>query len=686
MPNKNPKTTHLPKQETQWQHLPTIALRVPEIFLDEIRDYAIALDSKDVEVILELIQKLSLIVQEKSASNHSLENYILYLANDPTFNDINGNFGNWLVNVIKNKRPIIRSVAYSAFQLIEKYKEYLKEGNLLLPDWNLIKDQYPEKLADIKDDLIALYNPYDEIFIKNCKELKGKFDNSDKSWCFPLKKIIEVYEKVIGSNFHLSLKFKEEIDLHQKKLAEEKAKKEGEMLEKANEIINLVKAAKLDEPLNNGWYLRDYQKQGAEWLLSHRDGIYKGGILADHMGLGKTLTALAAAKAMQSTHGCSVFVIAPISIINNWVREAEKIKVKIECFSWAKIPKPLETQNYILICDEAQYAQNINSRRTKAMLELSHSKNCLATWLLTGTPMKNGKPVNLYPLLFALNHPLAKDKWEYERRYCNACYKYVGNKSVWDNTGSSCLDELSIKTQDVILRRTKAQCLPELPIKTRLFIQCELEMAAAKDYQEKLLFLVNDYRQRVKEGKVSGDAEALVTLNYLRKIGSEFKIQTAIGLAEELLDQGEQVIIFTEFLETADAIASRLGGLLLTGQTKAEDRQQLVDDFQNGKNKIFVGTTKAGGVGLNLTAASNVILVDRPWTPGDVEQTEDRCHRLGQSNAVFSTWIQLGEIDKYSDELIQLKQEKIELVLRGKCKTIKFDSVIELAKELLEIL
>ncbi|MFM5996351.1 MAG: ATP-dependent helicase, partial [Dolichospermum sp.] len=108
-------------------------------------------------------------------------------------------------------------------------------------------------------------------------------------------------------------------------------------------------------------------------------------------------------------------------------------------------------------------------------------------------------------------------------------------------------------------------------------------MAAAKDYQEKLLFLVNDYRQRVKEGKVSGDAEALVTLNYLRKIGSEFKIQTAIGLAEELLDQGEQVIIFTEFLETADAIASRLGGLLLTGQTKAEDRQQLVDDFQNGK-------------------------------------------------------------------------------------------------------
>ncbi|MFM7977816.1 MAG: ATP-dependent helicase, partial [Candidatus Fonsibacter sp.] len=101
--------------------------------------------------------------------------------------------------------------------------------------------------------------------------------------------------------------------------------------------------------------------------------------------------------------------------------------------------------------------------------------------------MKNGKPVNLYPLLFALNHPLAKDKWEYERRYCNACYKYVGNKSVWDNTGSSCLDELSIKTQDVILRRTKAQCLPELPIKTRLFIQCELEMAAAKDYQEKLL-------------------------------------------------------------------------------------------------------------------------------------------------------------------------------------------------------
>ncbi len=126
---------------------------------------------------------------------------------------------------------------------------------------------------------------------------------------------------------------------------------------------------------------------------------------------------------------------------------------------------------------------------------------------------------------------------------------------------------------------------------------------------------------------------------------------------------------------------------LLTGETKVEVRQDIVDRFQAGESKVFVGTIKAGGVGLTLTAASNVILVDRAWTPGDVEQAEDRCHRMGQQSAVFATWLQLGAIDEAIDNLILQKSERIELVLKGKRKTLRgIGSAKDLAKELLAIL
>jgi len=750
MPNYHPKIEHLAKQKTTWQHLPTKAVRVPEIFLEEIEEYARSLDSHSKRVSLdngslssptninlesvlsviaawqlEEIIKLQLELPEiigrkkEHRCDRSLENCILYLADrcdyalsqdGAGFNGADAGFGHWLAARIKEKKPIIKAHAASAVKMLQKYRHQLDKGGLNLPQWELIEHQYPEdspKVAvtnkageqyipenrvEVKGEMIVVYAPYDSSgkFQRDCKTIDGyKFEGGDKSWRFPLLKALEVEETLITKEFHISAQFRGAIEYAQIKIDEEKAIKEAEALAIADGIVSLVKAADLNTVLANGWYLRDYQKKGAEWLLAHRrGGIFTGGILADHMGLGKSLTTLVAARAMQCTHDCPVFVIAPVSVMENWIREAERAEVRIECFSWGKVPKPLDTQKYVLICDEAHYAQNINSQRTKKMLELAHHENCLTAWLLTGTPIKNSRPVNLYPLLFAVNHPLATDKWEYERYYCNAGHKSVGKgKSVWDNSGAAHLDELAHKTEDVILRRTKDECLTELPAKTRLFKEAELEAGAAKLYQETIRSFVDDYRRRAKLGEVDENAEALVTLNILRKVGSEFKVESAIALAEELLDQGQQVILFTEFVESAKAIASKLGGLLLTGETKPTDRQLLVDQFQAGGNKIFVGTIKAGGVGLTLTAASNVVLVDRAWTPGDCEQAEDRCHRLGQENAVFATWLQLGHIDKAIDDLLLQKQQRIELVLKGKRKTLQgINSASDLAKELLAIL
>jgi Helicase conserved C-terminal domain/SNF2-related domain len=676
----------------------------------------LAAKTLDLEHCLNLQSELGKIIEEKreQAKDPRLEQAILYLAglcdgaeseDGKGFTKFDAGFGNWLAQRIRDKKPLLRTHMKSALEMVHKYLK-TQLINHTLPKWDAIFHQYPEhiphtievegketlpaKRIEIIGEKVCIYSPYDETgkFQKTAKSIQDyDFINSDKSWRYPLKRVEEILEKFPEPEFCVS----EEVHaLYALSISQREAEifaKEQAAAKIANELSQLVQASNLDAPLANGWYLREYQKSGVEWLLAHRKGgLFNGGILGDQMGLGKTLTALVAARSLQLVNSCPILVIAPVSVHESWVREAEKAQIKIEVFSWAKIPNPLESREYLIIADEAHYAQSGESQRAKKLKVLAHHKNCIACWLLTGTPIKNAAPINFLSLLEIVNHPLAADKLEYQRRYCNAHHKVVGNKSIWDNTGYSCLEELSEKTKDVILRRTKQECLSELPEKTRLYSVVEQDRVKAQQYQDKLNNLVADYRRRAKLGKVSKDAEALVVIDYLRKLGSEYKVDAAIAKANQLLEQDEQVVIFTEFVQSAEIIARNLNALLLTGDTKKEDRQQLIDQFQSGENRVFVGTIKAGGIGITLTAASNVIMVDRPWTPGDTEQAEDRCHRLGQKNAVFSHWLQLGQIDYIIDDLLMKKQARIELLLKGKSKSFEIDSPKELAKQILEIL
>lgn len=749
MPNPNPNKQGLIPKKTAWKHLPTVALRVPEVFAEQLKEIARSLDNGqpvslgnspglsvekvsewmqglDVEPLLTLKQLAEIYLVEAKErrcgkrsypeGNRRLEQALCFLAarcdgayeeDGQGFNKPDSRFGKWLAHQIETQQPILKAQAQGALKMLQKYQRQLERGGLTLPDWQAIEHQYPnmpppvhseadelpEKRVTVVGNKIAVYAPYDSTgqFQALAKSIDGyKFDGGDKSWRFPLEQIEIILEKFPAVDYWHDPALPGLLAMIEAQKAEELAQLKVKAESKSEEIINLIKSADLDSPLPCGWYLRDYQKQGVEWLLSHhRKGVYNGGILADDMGLGKTITALVAAKAIQRTFDCPVFVISPVSLIENWRREAERVGISIECWSWAKMPQPLETQQYLLIADEAHFAQSSTSKRTQNLLQLAQNKNCVGAWLLTGTPIKNGRPINLFPLLLATNHPLAQDKWAYHRRYCDAYHRVINSrgKTVWDTTGAAHLNELAKKTEDVILRRKKQECLTELPAKTRLFKQTELEAKDAKAYKAEITRLVKEYRQRAKDGEVDADAEALVTINYLRKVGSEFKVEAAISLAEEILEQGQQVVIFTEFVESANRLYSRLGGELLTGETKPDERQGMIDRFQSGESKVFTGTIKAGGVGITLTAASHVILVDRPWTPGDAEQAEDRCHRLGQKNAVFTTWLQLGQIDQEIDKLLQQKQQRIELVLKGKRKTLKgLDSPKELARQLLEIL
>jgi hypothetical protein len=725
MANPNPQREYLVPQATRWQHLPTAVVRIPECFIDRAMNLVrswdrgqdigeFELQHLSVEQLIALQNRITPLLNTKREAfkDRRLEAAIAFLASNCDgaarqdnigFNQFDAAYGNWLAGC-----ELTRHHARQALDLLQKYrKNQLEPNGYTLPSWEAIAHQYsetqtkplqseqdsqnkPEKRIEILGSgVIAVYHPYDPCgkFQWIAKSIKGyRFEGADKSWRYPLTQILNVLEAFRDYELELTEEVLGEVTYQQSLAAIAEKAKEAEVLQKSEHILELLQLANLSTPLANGWTLREYQKSGVEWLLTHsKGGIAQGGILADDMGLGKTLTALSAAKVLKQKHHCPIFVVCPVSLVENWLREAERVEVEIECFSWTKVPSPLES-NYILIADEAHYAQNDQAARTAKLIALARSPHCLATWLLTGTPIKNGRPVNLLPLLTAIDHLLSRDRWAYLKRYCDAHQKSVGHgKSVWDVSGCAFLNELSQKTEDAILRRTKKDCLLELPEKTRILRTVELEPPQLKDYRAKIKQLVHDYRERAKRGEVDPDAEALVTLNLLRKAGSVAKVPAVIQFIQGLLEQDQQVVVFTEFVESAKAIHTALGGELLTGDTRG--RQAMVDRFQSGESTVFVGTIKAGGIGITLTASSSVILVDRPWTPGDANQAEDRVHRIGQTKGCFAYWMQLGQIDTAIDSLIHSKQERIELMLNGKRKTLRgIKTVQDLAKELLSIL
>ena len=413
-----------------------------------------------------------------------------------------------------------------------------------------------------------------------------------------------------------------------------------------------------------GRVLFNHQVEGIKEILKARRII-----LADEMGLGKTTTALVAAREM----GLPTYVIAPKSLHTNWIREAEINGTTLsgKPLSWAKIPSPPNGE-FFLILDEAHAMQSMMSSRTKKALDFANSARFVVA--ITGTPLKNGRPSNLFALLCAIKHPLALSKKEYEKTYCNA---HPTRFSKWDCTGASNLDLLFQSTKDVILRRDKATCL-DLPDKIRTLRAAEVTDEATIVYENIFNMLRSRWRNRVANNEIFSTNEKLMMFMQLRHAASWAKLYESQKMAEELSGQNKQGVFFTAFTDSADALCDLIKNNagpcgLITGKISQEDRQQYIDDFQEGQLKFLVCTFGAGGVGITLTAASHVILHDRPWTPGDAMQAEDRLHRIGQKEAVNSYWIQCNTTDVSIDALLLRKQGNISQILTGDREELALD-------------
>jgi SWI/SNF-related matrix-associated actin-dependent regulator 1 of chromatin subfamily A len=389
----------------------------------------------------------------------------------------------------------------------------------------------------------------------------------------------------------------------------------------------------------------EHQKEAIEKLVRNKKFI-----LADDMGLGKTTSTIIAAL---ETGAKKVLIVCPASLKINWQREianysdrtvyiAEGKKFSdehdfvivnydiLKNFHDTKDKEKSEIMKInfdLVIMDEAHMISNPQAQRTKIANDIASKSN--RVWLLSGTPMTS-RPMNYYNLLNLVDSPVAMNWMAYAKRYCNGFQFSVGKRKVWNVTGASNLEELRERTSTHILRRLKEDVL-DLPEKIITPVYLRLK---SKDYEELMGEYFNWYDQNPEES--SSLTIQFSKLMKVRKVIAQEKINNTIELAENIIEQGKKVIIFTNFTDTLNQIYNHFGksAVYLDGSCSKFHRQNAVDEFQtNDKIKVFVGNLKAAGVGITLTSAEAVIMNDLSFVPAEHSQAEDRSHRIGQKNS-----------------------------------------------------
>ena len=419
-----------------------------------------------------------------------------------------------------------------------------------------------------------------------------------------------------------------------------------------------------------------HQKEAIEKLAGSRRFI-----LADDMGLGKTTATIIAAL---ETGAKKILIICPASLKINWQREIENYTDRSVYIAEGKkfsTESDFVIVNYdilknfhdmkdkgksllnqsefeLVILDEAHMISNPQAQRTKIINH--YVKNIKRVWLLTGTPMTS-RPMNYYNLLNIIESPVAQNWMAYAIRYCQGYQFMAGKRKVWNVTGASNLEELRDRTSKQILRRLKEDVL-DLPDKIISPVYLRLK---SKEYEE----LMGEYYDWFDNKK---DESSSLTVQFsklmkVRKVIANEKTNQTIEFAENIIEQGKKVIIFTNFTDTLQTIYNHFGkqAVYLDGSCSKPHRQNAVDEFQeNDKIKVFVGNLKAAGVGLTLTAAEVVIMNDLSFVPAEHAQAEDRAYRYGQkSNVLVYYPLYENTIEGAVYDILNRKKEIIRTVM-----------------------
>ena len=437
--------------------------------------------------------------------------------------------------------------------------------------------------------------------------------------------------------------------------------------------------------------LRPYQLEGYSWLMFLAKHQFHG-LLADDMGLGKTLQTLAFIQAQKNSdkHTATSLIVAPTSLLGNWLAEALKftpdLKVGIMTgpgrstmyrdfdsydlivTSYGIISRDFvdldQKKIHLLVLDEAQAIKNRRTQVAQVIKRLS-AKHRLC---LSGTPVENhlGELWSIFDFLmpgFLGNEKQFQQRFQWPIEKENDVQK---------------LSELQLRVSPFVLRRTKNEVAKELPDKSEIIKFIDLEESQATVYESIRLTMAEEIRQAVKNQNnnqiLIGNAllrlrqvcchPQLVNLESIESSTHSAKLNWLLNALPNLIEEGRRILIFSSFTSMLKIIAEELEVLginffQLTGSTSPTKRTELIQGFQSHQKPVFLISLKAGGAGINLTAADTVIHFDPWWNPAAEQQASDRAHRIGQDKQVFVyKLITRGTVEEKIYQL-QIKKQKL---------------------------
>lgn len=450
--------------------------------------------------------------------------------------------------------------------------------------------------------------------------------------------------------------------------------------------------------------LLPYQRAGVAYALHQRRVI-----LGDEMGLGKTPQLIAIAKKARY-EGRRVLVVVPPSLRENWRREIKKFtggELSVEVLEGTK-PYELADADVTVtgdasltgwakhlagvgfgavLVDEAHRFKNVKAKRTLALLGIASTVPADGYVVLaSGTPAVN-RPVELVSPLNIIGQldPVFGGAGAFKWRYCDPQRNAFG----WTFMGSTNSAELHDKLRGTCyIRRRKDDVLKELPSKRRASVAVALTKTELREYlriEEEFLGWVYEKGGREAVLRVSR-AEVITQLTALRQEIAKVKVKHAIEFIENIIESDQPVVIFGHHRAVLNGIIDeckarsaddpRWNVVAVLGGMKDDQKQQAVDDFQSGRASVFVGNYQSAGVGLTLTRANQWVSIELPWTPADLQQAEDRCHRISQEEAV-TCWHLLGvrgdnqsTIDERLFNLLNAKAEVLSSVLDGSAQDL----------------
>ena len=445
-------------------------------------------------------------------------------------------------------------------------------------------------------------------------------------------------------------------------------------MEERAEAVRAAFARTIEPPPRLKAQLRPYQRDGYEWL-SRLASCGMGACLADDMGLGKTVQVIA--LLLERARDGASLVIAPASVCGNWKSEIARFAPTLRCvMAWDEKADSMDAVNAAgpgdiviagygllvsrehqfaagewngVVLDEAQAIKNESSKRAKAAKRLKAKFRVVAT----GTPVEN-RLSELWSISDFLNPGLLGSSGDFTRRF------------TADGRATPALKRL---VSPLVLRRVKRDVLEDLPEKTEITVRVELGDDERAGYETCRRMALDTLEAGGADNRIS----ILAELTRLRRYcchpslvmgeagGVSAKMDALVELLENLRDNGHRALVFSQFTDYL-AIVRRMVDAqgwthcYLDGQTPASERERLVDAFQRGEGDFFLISLKAGGTGLNLTAANYVILLDPWWNPAVENQAADRAHRIGQKNPV--TVYRLIAADTVEERVLELHREK----------------------------